>query len=711
MCCLGLFRLGVAHADSVRLADHVRAQRDSQALASLTEIESMRKLSVPERYLKGRLLERGGNQCGAADAFDLSATRFPADVALDVRRRWARTTARCGRCNRAMEALEALAKGRGTEAARDRALLARCEYDRGNFTRAAQEYRELLRKRIPGFDKVDATVRLARSLKELGQAEQAVEALERATITLAADAKATRLGDALVELGGRWPNDQATRLRRADVYYRARRYADVVEELETGPLPSKATDKAQWLHLRGMALFRMRHYYDEAAKALSEAARVAGKRGIEDEFHAARALARAGRDREAIRAFRRLVQRYPNHSRAAEAEYLAGWLEIRLGLRRGEVALERMLRGRRRRFDKWRRQALWQLGFRAVERRQYARAKRFLSRYAKEKMSRMEQAQAAYWLGRTYQGLKKWGLAIKAYRQAMEIEPLHWYASLAAHRLQRAKRKPGDPFPDDQPRTKEAPPIEIKWPASVLFYSRLGLVADAVTALRRERAAVLKGVPASSHTRALAQAYTELGAHRDAYRLAARLQRGVLERPAGDHAWWWRAAYPTPWNDTVQRWTAKADIEQAYVYATMRQESAYNPAAVSRAGAIGLLQLMPKVSARLAKSIGVTVRRQQLFDPEWNIRLGVKEIEGLYEEYGGVMPLSIAAYNAGSRRVREWIKRSGRMDLDRFVERIPFDETRNYVRRVMSHYARYRYLIDPEGGWPFTLPRRIRPPG
>ena len=120
---------------------------------------------------------------------------------------------------------------------------------------------------------------------------------------------------------------------------------------------------------------------------------------------------------------------------------------------------------------------------------------------------------------------------------------------------------------------------------------------------------------------------------------------------------------------------------------------------------------MPKVSARLAKSIGVSVRRQQLFDPEWNIRLGVKEIEGLYEEYGGVMPLSIAAYNAGSRRVREWIKRSGRMDLDRFVERIPFDETRNYVRRVMSHYARYRYLIDPEGGWPLTLPRRIRPPG
>jgi soluble lytic murein transglycosylase len=70
--------------------------------------------------------------------------------------------------------------------------------------------------------------------------------------------------------------------------------------------------------------------------------------------------------------------------------------------------------------------------------------------------------------------------------------------------------------------------------------------------------------------------------------------------------------------------------------------------------------------------------------------------------------LSIAAYNAGKNRVRRWLAESGKMELDRFVERIPFNETRNYVRRVSTHYARYSYLDDPSSGWP-RLPRFVNP--
>jgi soluble lytic murein transglycosylase len=94
--------------------------------------------------------------------------------------------------------------------------------------------------------------------------------------------------------------------------------------------------------------------------------------------------------------------------------------------------------------------------------------------------------------------------------------------------------------------------------------------------------------------------------------------------------------------------------------------------------------------------------------PEINIALGLEEMAALVAEFDDVYPLSIAAYNAGKSRVKRWLKASRKMPLDRFVERIPFNETRNYVRRVTTHYARYSYLDDPEAGWP-KLPIFVYP--
>jgi soluble lytic murein transglycosylase len=137
----------------------------------------------------------------------------------------------------------------------------------------------------------------------------------------------------------------------------------------------------------------------------------------------------------------------------------------------------------------------------------------------------------------------------------------------------------------------------------------------------------------------------------------------------------------------------------------MRQESGFRPDVVSRAGAVGLMQLMPAIATKLA---GEAVTTYMLRTPETNIALGLEEMRALDEEFKHVYPLSIAAYNAGKSRVRRWLKESRKMELDRFVERIPFNETRNYVRRVTTHYARYSYLDDPKSGWP-KLPSFVNP--
>ena len=111
--------------------------------------------------------------------------------------------------------------------------------------------------------------------------------------------------------------------------------------------------------------------------------------------------------------------------------------------------------------------------------------------------------------------------------------------------------------------------------------------------------------------------------------------------------------YPMPWRSIVDE--HRADLPRALVYATMRQESGFRPEVVSRAGAVGLMQLMPEIATKLA---GKPVTRYMLRVPETNIALGLEEMAALAEEFDHVYPLSIAAYNAGKSRVKRWLKES-----------------------------------------------------
>ena len=192
--------------------------------------------------------------------------------------------------------------------------------------------------------------------------------------------------------------------------------------------------------------------------------------------------------------------------------------------------------------------------------------------------------------------------------------------------------------------------------------------------------------------------------------LVSGLRDELRARPGPDTLWLWHAAYPRPLPSIVSLAAEESAVEPAQVYATMRQESGYAPHVVSGAGATGLMQIMPQGSAALAKRLGIEVGPRMLQDPSTNIRLGIAEIASARKAFGGNLPLSIAAYNAGVAQVRRWLGETGEVDLDLFIERIPYDETRNYVRRVVSHYARYRYLEDGGGdGWPVDLPDRVGP--
>jgi soluble lytic murein transglycosylase len=143
---------------------------------------------------------------------------------------------------------------------------------------------------------------------------------------------------------------------------------------------------------------------------------------------------------------------------------------------------------------------------------------------------------------------------------------------------------------------------------------------------------------------------------------------------------------------------------KALAYAIARQESEFNPAAKSGAGALGLLQLMPGTAKSMAAKAGVGYSLARLTsDPGYNATLGARFLGEQIDNFSGSYILTFAAYNAGPRRAREWIQRFGDprgQSIDEvvdWVERIPFTETRNYVQRVMENYQVYKIRLGAPG--------------
>jgi len=162
------------------------------------------------------------------------------------------------------------------------------------------------------------------------------------------------------------------------------------------------------------------------------------------------------------------------------------------------------------------------------------------------------------------------------------------------------------------------------------------------------------------------------------------------------------AAYPVPQlpNGMLER--TGGLLETAFVLALSRQESEFNPQAVSRVGASGLMQLMPATAQATARSLGLPYRQSWLLDdPTYNLELGWAHLEELLEDYDGSYIMAAAAYNAGASRVRSWVAdygdpRDPGVDPINWIESIPFSETRNYVHRVLENTQVYRHRLTTE---------------
>lgn len=185
--------------------------------------------------------------------------------------------------------------------------------------------------------------------------------------------------------------------------------------------------------------------------------------------------------------------------------------------------------------------------------------------------------------------------------------------------------------------------------------------------------------------------------------LRGRLTDWLRRWPAGDWRKAWELAFPRPYHPIVTREAEKNGLPEELIFAVMREESVFDPRAVSHADAYGLMQLIEPTAKHFAKQIGIPYRRSALLNPGVNIALGSKVLSTYSAKFPDNPLLGIPGYNAGPGRPKRWRKERPHLDFDAWVEFIPFRETRRYTKRVLASRGAYAVIYGgPDANW--TLP-------
>ena len=343
--------------------------------------------------------------------------------------------------------------------------------------------------------------------------------------------------------------------------------------------------------------------------------------------------------------------------------------------------------------------AKWRLAWTAYLDRD-ARAATLFEEHVRQFPTSSYLSEALYWLGRTAERSGDTGRARAFFLKLAGRFPQTYWGSEARARLQQLG--PGSPE-----STGEIPVLALVPPAKPL--PDLSAPLSAAAAVRDERARALHaiGFDASADLEWRA-GYAETGAPlllvalakaaADSGRYPAAIVTIRQAVPQLEARRWeelpvevWATAFPLPYEDAIRNAAGRQGLDPMLVAGLIRQESAFQPRSVSRAKAIGLMQVMPGTGKILARQLNIPFNKSKLFDPEYNLRLGTKYLANLVAMFGSEEP-ALAAYDAGEARIAGWQAERKYDEMAEFVESIPITETREYVQIVSRNASIYRRL-------------------
>ena len=299
---------------------------------------------------------------------------------------------------------------------------------------------------------------------------------------------------------------------------------------------------------------------------------------------------------------------------------------------------------------------------------------------------------ARYWAARAHERAGRRAEAEQRWNAIFADAPMSYYGMLSARRLGRAYWSP--------PAGADTAAHVASVDSVVARVRTLQTLGMDVEARFETEALATAGEQGTTDVPAVAQALSLLGDPARALKLAARAIERRAETPRTPPGGWprslYRASYPVLHAEALLESARRTSLDPALVAGLIRQESTWNPNAVSPVGARGLMQIMPSVGASLASGRGYPVWNQALlFEPDVSLQLGTLHLAASLRGDRESPVRALAAYNAGASRVRRWSQRPGVADPELFAEWIPYVETREYVRVVQRNAAVYRALY----GW------------
>jgi soluble lytic murein transglycosylase len=432
-------------------------------------------------------------------------------------------------------------------------------------------------------------------------------------------------------------------------------------------------------------------------------------------YQGARSYASTGNKDRAIALYARIEQDHPDHRLTDDARLRAA--EVLTDMGKDDEA-EKLLGNLADRYPKgdMAPEALWRLALAKWRTRDYDKAlhwlEQILRRYPREDIWYAD-GRALYWKARVLEKRGDSKRALESYERAVREYPLSVYTLFSLERMRR-----------ESPQARAALLRELRshmheseqtspWSfgKQIIFgepgflravdFARMGLGSEA----RRELSRLGLGIGSKGDS-------APTGGREDVYWITAiLLDRGRQWSAAHSiprykltgfrHAYpdggrpeaEWRIGYPKAFPEIVAKHCHANKVPEALQWAIMREESSFSPRAESFANAMGLTQMMTRTARRFAKW---PVTREALFDPDKNLEVGSRFLAFLLEHYERAVPLVISGYNAGEGGVDRWLRERGDVDLDEFIETIPFDETRGYTKRVLSSYLAYAWLYEPK---------------
>lgn len=419
-------------------------------------------------------------------------------------------------------------------------------------------------------------------------------------------------------------------------------------------------------------------------------------------YYAGQTYVRLGQPERALPHYDALAKAFPQHRLADDALYQAALAAGTLEDIPGMVSrLQRLLREMPD--GDMRAEALFMLAWQARQQRDYRTAiAHFDEVVAHPEYESQEgtRGRAAYWRARTLLDMGQKRRAIEGYAQVVRTQRLGYHAQQALSRLRQLdsslhqrllkELSPGAAKPLQFPREECMGRPQFDAAIALLQVGATGLAEEEL------RFIGLLGSGASARRQWLsAGLFNAVGAYPQASAIARRhAEEFMALAPQGEALSKWRIAYPKAFAPSIERAAAEAKVPAAYVRAVAREESAFNPRAVSTAHAYGLIQLIRPTAKQYAKTLGLPSHPNALKNPRINLRIGSHFIRSLWERFEDNPAVVPAAYNAGPGAAERWIRAQPGLPLDEWVETIPYSETRRYTRRVLQTYGTYAFLDD-----------------